>query len=865
MRPLLLLAMLLIGVTPLAAQSGDRLAITFRNDTGAIVDGLRLKFDVAIDPTVPVEPSLAGFVLGPFGPPAQPAPDTLVFSGASLLPTRLFPAGGSGLQIVFNPAQSGVVPRLVEAAWQIGGTDAHALHLIDWENPADDTIDAIELEARDANGTPIRARVFAALPDPFRSFRCNPTFSAVTSTRNRIDWGCAIAPGERMTQALVTLDGPNPATRMAVHYMSGTQVRARTLRFEQGPIAPSPALAATLTFDAPILRLNPDLPRPFPSVVGLGSLQVRLCGSAIGGGDAIGPFEVTATPDAAPMRLTQVDWIHLTPAQIMPDALYLAFDENDSASTSTSAHLHSGGSGAASITTFTTDQPGMFGTGLVGGGSSGTVETGLAAALGTGSWTFAAWIDLRSSSDPTVAQTLIADPQARDWRIDVNGGAVGNVRVSASGFGGGGFVMPAAIDATRPYHVLIVHDAPGGKLNGYIDGQLFATRSYFGLDLGVGGQLRVGRRSTNGSRIRSGTVLDEVGLWRRALDPAEIAIVSTTRLKGIETPASFEDNGIDATLTLGGVTADPHCPATLASDTNEIVQLVLGGNNRGQPFDLVLGSPRLLPAESGGFVLLDGQVLNLDPFSPATSFAFGGFVQPFLPIRTAIAPTAPFELGAQLAVLDPRKPSGLALSAPVRWQVERAALPTAIEIRARGSNSFNNSSTPFWSIAHGGTEFPITELTISTFDSSRTETRGIRFDLDQQFGNGEAIIFGNGTAGCLGSYADGSDVTTGLIYDSQNTYDQFGNGTCFGGNCGFIALPDPTLAAQDHKSVTFRFTPGFFFDNTFVFDMDTDGGPGVSGRAMEGVRVSITLLDGRVLTGELAVDPETSNQSVLRF
>lgn len=63
--------------------------------------------------------------------------------------------------------------------------------------------------------------------------------------------------------------------------------------------------------------------------------------------------------------------------------------------------------------------------------------------------------------------------------------------------------------------------------------------------------------------------------------------------------------------------------------------------------------------------------------------------------------------------------------------------------------------------------------------------------------------------------------------------------------------------------MTFRFAPGSFFGNTFRFDLDTDGGPGVSGGHMDGLTVTIEDIAGQITAGILRRDP--ANEEAAEF
>lgn len=271
------------------------------------------------------------------------------------------------------------------------------------------------------------------------------------------------------------------------------------------------------------------------------------------------------------------------------------------------------------------------------------------------------------------------------------------------------------------------------------------------------------------------------------------------------------------------------------------------------------------------------------PFVIADGFGLGGLLTPsplfILPLGpntlvdvtsssvsvSGISLPAGSRLHLQALYADGGSPLGLTGTNRVEFvSGGTAAGAFCIEVSATGGNSFNAvASDGFWKVVHNGTCAAIQDVTI---DLSTVAT-GMVFDTNQT-GMADVTWGGNSTVpGCTGTYRNGSDVNTGLVYDSMNTYTPATpNPPCDStANCGFIGtLPGTT---DSYGALQFRFDCAnqTFFCKTFEFDADTDGGPGISGDMMAGATVTITLCDSTVFTGTLAVDPTTANRSFVQF
>ncbi|MHC5065445.1 MAG: hypothetical protein ACYTG5_15875 [Planctomycetota bacterium] len=132
--------------------------------------------------------------------------------------------------------------------------------------------------------------------------------------------------------------------------------------------------------------------------------------------------------------------------------------------------------------------------------------------------------------------------------------------------------------------------------------------------------------------------------------------------------------------------------------------------------------------------------------------------------------------------------------------------------------------------------------------------RFFRWDTDQE-GMAEDFRGGNSLlSGCLGTYRNGSEIQTGLIYAGTPQADCDPAATQ-----GWQGFDDGTTVygsfAWDYLTLEFRFNPDTFMaGRIFEFDADTDGGTGLGGADMAGVVVFAEFRDGSVTRGELVAD-----------
>jgi hypothetical protein len=187
---------------------------------------------------------------------------------------------------------------------------------------------------------------------------------------------------------------------------------------------------------------------------------------------------------------------------------------------------------------------------------------------------------------------------------------------------------------------------------------------------------------------------------------------------------------------------------------------------------------------------------------------------------------------------------------------------TGIVVEAVGPTSYApDAQRGFWRIMHQGGYPAIQSVTLDWSTTAQPGQSTMVFDIDEDLG-GRRHDLGNATsAGCQGTYRNGSDAWTGLDYGFAGNLQA---GCAVGTeNSGFtVDFGTPTAAT----SLTYRFQGGLFVvDKAIEFDCDTDGGLGVSGAAMRGLRVHVVLVDSTQLSGTLALDPKDPLRSFVRL
>jgi len=229
-------------------------------------------------------------------------------------------------------------------------------------------------------------------------------------------------------------------------------------------------------------------------------------------------------------------------------------------------------------------------------------------------------------------------------------------------------------------------------------------------------------------------------------------------------------------------------------------------------------------------------------------------------IAPSLAVPPGFLVRLQSVTFDPQWPSSIASTNEV--YLVGGQPQTGILVEAIGPNSNATSAQRgFWRIEHCGGRAAIRAVQFDWATSTEPGQESMVFDVDQVT-DGRRHDAGNAAgSACRGTYRLGTDVATGLDY----TYPQNHRAPCAGPgeSAGFtIDLGDAGAA----RILTYHFAGGLFTaGKRLEFDCDTDGGLGVSGDAMRGLRVRVDFVDNTLVYGTLAVDPRQPQRAFVRL
>ncbi|MEM7202874.1 MAG: hypothetical protein AAF628_21630 [Planctomycetota bacterium] len=199
------------------------------------------------------------------------------------------------------------------------------------------------------------------------------------------------------------------------------------------------------------------------------------------------------------------------------------------------------------------------------------------------------------------------------------------------------------------------------------------------------------------------------------------------------------------------------------------------------------------------------------------------------------------QIRVQTAYFEPRlRDNQLAMSNQVFWERRE------IVVMADGLDSFNSdTSRGFWSVTNYGND-PITEITLDWAASTAPGKSSYVFDTNES-AMADRFDAGNSTTpGCSGTYRNNSHITSGLIFDGQNTV--LGVPCNPSSNCGWIGT-NQSGPNGSYRTLRFRFTPGPFENGVrFEFDCDVDvstPGAQIGASDMGGLIVTIRTRAGR--------------------
>ncbi|MHC5063747.1 MAG: hypothetical protein ACYTG5_07220 [Planctomycetota bacterium] len=264
-----------------------------------------------------------------------------------------------------------------------------------------------------------------------------------------------------------------------------------------------------------------------------------------------------------------------------------------------------------------------------------------------------------------------------------------------------------------------------------------------------------------------------------------------------------------------------------------------------------------------------GVIMGNDPLNPGTgdwrlAFPSGVYVQPIGGC-----------LRFQTVYIDPDV-AYLPIALTNQARFCRGPVPVAVcgtFAEARGANSFNaDTSSGFFRITNGETDpaksivtlrLELRDLLPNSANAQALIDNFFRFDTDE---NNMADVFEGGNSlasGCRGTFRNGSDVATGLIF--SGTVQQNATPCDDAAMQGWIGGPATPFPGSDGDwlELEFNFSPGTFMNGeTFEFDCDTDGGIGVSGADMAGLFVWVRFNDGSISETELTVAPVLPDRAI---
>ena len=224
-------------------------------------------------------------------------------------------------------------------------------------------------------------------------------------------------------------------------------------------------------------------------------------------------------------------------------------------------------------------------------------------------------------------------------------------------------------------HCAFVFDAAAvnGELACYLNGVLTVTTNIPGgpmLDPRPTIQMRIGARVDNAGFLNA--ALDDLAIFDGALSATDILdIMANGAQPGFP---EYQTNSWQADLDVNSVQGTQQVPATVTVPVGMQATLGLASGNLGMAWDLGSGAAPLIPTSAGALLSSDGQIVNLDVTDPTLSTWFNFLQGPtWGPVTTLSIPfslPSAISISAQMIVVSPALPSGVALSQPVRLIVQ---------------------------------------------------------------------------------------------------------------------------------------------------------------------------------------------------
>lgn len=233
-----------------------------------------------------------------------------------------------------------------------------------------------------------------------------------------------------------------------------------------------------------------------------------------------------------------------------------------------------------------------------------------------------------------------------------------------------GAATVTALDATSPVSLPFAFDVPlpAGQRRGFclevLSGNALATRAVASASTQVAGDCDLG--------IEGGTVS-----FGHFTSPAAAAVFrgDIWYRPSAAAPCAFQRNHGAAWLDIDGVESNGVLPAVTGGGASGGATLWVSPLALGMPYDLAVTLAPVIAWPSPGALATPGaQVINLDLAAPGLFFLNGGAAGPApvpspgtftLPLP-ASSPTLPPVVSAQMFVLDPGSPDGVALSQAVQ-------------------------------------------------------------------------------------------------------------------------------------------------------------------------------------------------------